>query len=128
MSFVPTIYLVTSGTSGDNDLDGVARYLRIEHSVQHRICHPETGQHPQNLRRRIASIIAEATEMCAPRIITSHDYFVIKLLYLASCRKEIKLEIWTEELGTPVKVDMCNTLVVAESIALYEEEVELAFS
>jgi len=105
------------------------RYLTPESILF--IDEPESALHPAAISKFL-DIIASLAERGIQIIMASHSYFVVKKLLLIAQEKQLSIpiasvqdKVWTY---TDLKEGMPDNRIIAESIRLHKEEVELSLS
>ena len=103
------------------------RYLNLESVVF--MDEPESALHPHALTT-LLDIVARLAERGIQFFLASHSYFVVKKLYLIAQEKKMSIPLlaandvgWT---ASDLRDGMPDNEIVAESIRLYEQEVNLA--
>ncbi len=103
------------------------RYLSPESIVF--IDEPESALHPSALTM-LLDIVASLAECGIQFIMASHSYFVVKKLFLIAQEKGISIPVIASGDGAwqiaDLKKGMPENEIIAESIRLYEQEVDLA--
>lgn len=105
------------------------RYLDLESIIF--IDEPESALHPVALTQ-LLDIVAALAERGIQFFLASHSYFVIKKLFLIAQEKDISMPILSEGAdawhAADLKDGMPDNAIIAESIHLYEQEVDLALT
>lgn len=106
------------------------RYLNTESVVL--IDEPESALHPEAISK-LLDIIAMLAERGIQFFMASHSYFVVKKLLLIAQQRKWSIPVISATVdGTwqcdDLKNGMPDNPIIAESIRLYSEEVELAFT
>ena len=90
---------------------------------------PESALHPAALSQ-LLDIVGLLAEGGIQFFMASHSYFAVKKLFLIAQEKQISIPIIANEDGqwraADLKKGMPDNAIIAESIRLYEEEVDLA--
>lgn len=105
------------------------RYLSPESIIF--IDEPEAALHPSAVVKFL-EIIATLAAAGIQFFIATHSYFVIKQLYLIAQREAMSMPLAAHEAGAwrldDLRDGMPENAIIAESIRLYEQEVELSLS
>ncbi|MBK8971399.1 MAG: AAA family ATPase [Hahellaceae bacterium] len=103
------------------------RYLDTNSVVL--IDEPESALHPMAISK-LLDIVAMLADRGIQFFMASHSYFVVKKLYLIAQEKGWSIPVISETNNTWVcddlKMGMPDNPIIAESIRLYQQEVELA--
>lgn len=103
------------------------RYLDLQSIVF--MDEPESALHPHALTN-LLDIVAMLAERGIQFFLASHSYFVVKKLFLIAQEKGISIPVIAADDGgwcsADLKDGMPDNAIVAESIRLYEQEVNLA--
>lgn len=90
---------------------------------------PESALHPKAIEQ-FMEIIGLLAQRGLQFFIASHSYFVIKKLYLMAQAQQISLPILSAQAGQWIQADLKDGMpdnpIIAESIRLYQQEVELS--
>ena len=91
---------------------------------------PEAALHPHALMT-LLDIVAALAERGIQFFMASHSYFVVKKLFLIAQEKQMSIPILAAQDGkwraNDLRDGIPDNKIIAESIHLYEEEVELSF-
>ncbi|MFO0871684.1 MAG: AAA family ATPase [Pirellulales bacterium] len=103
------------------------RYLNLRSVIF--MDEPESALHPHALTT-LLDIVARLAERGIQFFLASHSYFVVKKLYLIAQEKKISIPLLAASDGgwkaSDLRDGMPDNEIVAESIRLYEQEVNLA--
>lgn len=98
------------------------------------IDNPETFLHPQAIRK-LVEILIDLSKAGVQIFLSTHNYVVLKQLAICSGKEKIASIVWslTNESAHISKYDLIdgglpNNLLIDENIAMYEEEIAIAFS
>ncbi len=95
---------------------------------------PETALHPNAIRKLVEMLVAMS--QCGVQIfLASHSYFIIKQLSITAQREGTDVHCWSleKEIGEPITCSVSNlkdgilpnNSIVAESLAMYEEDIKV---
>jgi AAA15 family ATPase/GTPase len=105
------------------------RYLKPQSILL--IDEPEAALHPKAISDFL-DIVAMLADRGIQVFLATHSYFVIKKLYLISQKRNVSIPVLTATEQGWISNDLLHGMpdnpIVNESIRLYKEEVELAFS
>lgn len=125
------IHVASEGIKKISILDRLLgnRYLSPESIVF--IDEPEAALHPEALMR-FMDIVAVLAEAGIQFFIATHSYFVVKKLHLVSKSEAVSIPLLSLVPGAAASYfDLADGLpenpIIAESVKLYEEEVEISF-
>lgn len=111
-------------------LDTLLSNRYLDHASIIFIDEPESALHPTALIK-LLDIVAMLADRGIQFFMASHSYFVVKKLFLIAQEKGISIPVIAEDNGqwhsADLKDRMPDNAIIAESIRLYEEEVNLAF-
>ena len=103
------------------------RYLDLQSIVF--MDEPESALHPTALTT-LLDIVAMLAERGIQFFIASHSFFVVKKLFLIAQEKGVSVPVLSAEDGrwhcADLKDGMLDNSIIAESIRLYEQEVNLS--
>jgi len=91
---------------------------------------PESALHPTAISQ-LLDIVAALTGCGLQFFLASHSYFVVKKLFLISQEKKMSIPVISSTNSDWLMDDLIDGMpdnpIIAESIRLYKEEIEIAF-